>query len=138
MHALPRRASFLDDNDPTKVLFRSYALALDDFVKANPSFDADNIAMISFVFDGSDKGAIIMDDISIRAAGPVADHAASASPLSVQRLRQFAFPARLVRAPEFLEDLGQRLVGGCILRVRLDRAAEVTLRLGKLAVPRQR
>ena len=38
----------------------------DDFVKANPLFDADDIAMISFVFDGSDKGAIIMDDISIR------------------------------------------------------------------------
>ena len=69
VHALPRRASFLDDNDPTEVLFRSYALALDDFVAANPSFDADSIAMISFVFDGSDKGAIIMDDISIRATG---------------------------------------------------------------------
>jgi hypothetical protein len=67
--AMPRRASFLDDNDPTEVLFRSYALAMDDFVVANPSFDADHIAMISFVFDGSDRGAIIMDDISIRAAG---------------------------------------------------------------------
>lgn len=31
-------------------------------------FDADGIAMISFVFDGSDKGAIIMDDMSIRPA----------------------------------------------------------------------
>jgi hypothetical protein len=69
VHARPRRASFLDDNDPTEVLFRSYALALDDIVAANPSFDADCIAMISFVFDGSDKGAIIMDDISIRAVG---------------------------------------------------------------------
>jgi dienelactone hydrolase len=68
VQARPRRAPFLDDNDPTEVLFRSYALRLDDFVKANPMFDADGIAMISFVFDGSDKGAIIMDDISIRPA----------------------------------------------------------------------
>jgi len=80
VHALPRRASFLDDNDPTEVLFRTHAFALDDFVAVNPSFDADSIVMISFVFDGSDKGAIIMDDISIRAAGTAADHAASASP----------------------------------------------------------
>lgn len=68
VHARPRRAPFLDDNDPTEVLFRSYALPLDDFVKANPLFDADGIAIISFVFDGTDKGAIIMDDISIRPA----------------------------------------------------------------------
>ena len=80
VHALPRRASFLDDNDPTEVLFRTHAFALDDFVAVNPSFDAGSIEMISFVFDGSDKGAIIMDDISIRAAGTAADHAASASP----------------------------------------------------------
>ena len=69
VHAVPRRASFLDDNDPTEVLFRSYAFPLEAFSAANPSFDADSIATISFVFDGSEKGAIIMDDISIRAAG---------------------------------------------------------------------
>jgi dienelactone hydrolase len=70
VHAVPRRASFLDENDPTEVLFRSYAFPLDAFVAANPSFDVDSIAMISFVFDGSDKGAIIMDDVSIHAGGP--------------------------------------------------------------------
>ena len=70
VHAVPRRASFLDDNDPTEVLFSSYAFPLDAFLAANPSFDADSIAMISFVFDGSDKGAIIMDDLAIRAVGP--------------------------------------------------------------------
>jgi hypothetical protein len=67
VHAVPRRASFLDDNDPTEVLFSSYAFPLDAFLAANPSFDPTRIAMISFVFDGSDKGAIIMDDLSIRA-----------------------------------------------------------------------
>jgi hypothetical protein len=65
--AVPRRASFLDDNDPTEVLFRSYAFPLEAFSAANPSFDADSIATISFVFDGSEKGAIIMEDMSIRA-----------------------------------------------------------------------
>jgi hypothetical protein len=69
VHAVPRRASFLDDNDPTEVLFRTYALPLDAFAAANPSFDADSISMISFVFDGPDKGAIIIDDISLRIVG---------------------------------------------------------------------
>jgi hypothetical protein len=67
VHAVPRRASFLDDNDPTEVLFRSYAFPLEAFSAANPSFKADSIATISFVFDGSEKGAIIMEDMSIRA-----------------------------------------------------------------------
>jgi hypothetical protein len=67
VHAVPRRASFLDDNDPTEVLFSSYAFPLAAFVAANPSLDANSIAMISLVFDRSEKGAIIMDDISIRA-----------------------------------------------------------------------
>jgi len=69
VHAVPRRASFLDDNDPTEVLFRTYALPLDAFAAANPSFDVDSISMISFVFDGPDKGAIIIDDISLRIVG---------------------------------------------------------------------
>jgi len=67
VHAVPRRASFLDDNDPTEVLFSSYAFSLEDFAATNSAFDPTRIAMISFVFDGSDKGAIIMDDLSIRA-----------------------------------------------------------------------
>jgi len=67
VHAVPRRASFLDDNDPTEVLFSSYAFSLEDFAATNSAFDPTSIAMISFVFDGSDKGAIIMDDLSIRA-----------------------------------------------------------------------
>jgi hypothetical protein len=67
VHAVPRRASFLDDNDPTEVLFRSYAFPLEAFSAANPSFDGDSIAMISFVFDGTEKGAIIVEDMSIRA-----------------------------------------------------------------------
>jgi len=67
VHAVPRRASFLDDNDPTEVLFSSYAFPLQDFAATNSAFDPTRIAMISFVFDGPDKGAIIMDDLSIRA-----------------------------------------------------------------------
>jgi len=70
VHAVPRRASFLDDNDPTEVLFSSYAFPLDAFLAANPSFDSTRIATISFVFDGSDEGAIIMDELAIRAVGP--------------------------------------------------------------------
>jgi predicted dienelactone hydrolase len=66
VRAVPRRASFLDDNDATEVLFRTHALALDDFAAAQPALDSTGIKSISLVFDRSEKGAIMVEDISIR------------------------------------------------------------------------
>lgn len=65
INAVPRRAGFLDSTDPTEVLYRRFELPLAEFVFANPDFDRTSIATISFVFDRSEKGAIIIDDISM-------------------------------------------------------------------------
>jgi len=65
VQAVPRRASFLDANDPEEILFRRFALPIDDFVAANPSFDPASLASINFIFDRAEKGAIIVDDLSL-------------------------------------------------------------------------
>ena len=65
VQAVPRRASFLDSSDPEEVLFRRFALPIEDFVVANPALDPAEIAIISFIFDRTEKGAIIVDDLSI-------------------------------------------------------------------------
>jgi len=65
VNALPRRAGFLDSSDPTEVLFRRFEFLLDDFAASNPDFDAATMSRIGFVFDQSEKGAIIVDNISI-------------------------------------------------------------------------
>jgi len=46
-------------------LYRRFEIPLSEFVFANPDFDRSSIATISFVFDRSTKGAIIIDDLSI-------------------------------------------------------------------------
>jgi len=63
--AIPRRAGFLDSAEPTEVLFRRFEFPVDDFVAANSQFDPVSISQISFTFDRSKKGAIIIDDLSI-------------------------------------------------------------------------
>lgn len=70
VQALPRRAPFLDDNEPAEALFRRYDIAIADFAATNTDFDPGRLAAISFVFDDSPQGAILLDDISFRPAGP--------------------------------------------------------------------
>lgn len=70
VQAVPRRAAFLDDTEPAEALFGRHEFAIDDFTAVNPAFDAGRIAAISFVFDDSPRGAILLDDISFRPAGP--------------------------------------------------------------------
>ena len=70
VQAVPRRAAFLDDNEPAEALFRRYDFAIADFAATNADFDPGRLATISFVFDESPHGAILLDDISIRPAGP--------------------------------------------------------------------
>ncbi|MGE0031252.1 MAG: hypothetical protein AB7T20_09070 [Steroidobacteraceae bacterium] len=70
VQAVPRRAAFLDDTEPAEALFRRHEFAIDDFTAANPAFDAGRLVAISFLFDDSPRGAILLDDISIRPAGP--------------------------------------------------------------------
>ncbi|MDH5346191.1 MAG: hypothetical protein OEW59_10540, partial [Gammaproteobacteria bacterium] len=63
VNAVPRRAGFLDGEEPTEVLFRRF-----EFPNRNrgtePGSDP-QVVRVSFLFDRSPKGAIIVDDISI-------------------------------------------------------------------------
>jgi dienelactone hydrolase len=65
VQAVPRRASFLESSDPEEVLYRRFAFPVDDFVAVNSSLDATSLAAISFIFDRSERGAIIIDDLSV-------------------------------------------------------------------------
>ncbi len=65
VQAVPRRASFLDATEPQEILFRRFTLPVADFVEANPALDPADIEIIRFVFDRAEKGAIIIDDLSI-------------------------------------------------------------------------
>lgn len=65
VQAIPHRASFLNGADTVEVLFRRFELPVADFVAANPALDPAALDRVSFIFDRSTKGAIIVDDLSI-------------------------------------------------------------------------
>lgn len=65
VNAVPGRAKFLDDTEPTEILFRRFELPLASFRSSAPDFNQNWIAKIRFVFDRSAKGAIILDSISL-------------------------------------------------------------------------
>ena len=65
INAIPTRAGFLDSTEPTEVLFRRFEFPLEDFAVANSQIDLASLQRISFIFDRSKKGAIIIDDLSI-------------------------------------------------------------------------
>jgi len=68
IHAVPRRAAFLESDEPTEILFRRFEFPLGTFVAANPALDSTAITQISFIFDRSPEGAIIVDDLSFTKA----------------------------------------------------------------------
>jgi len=63
INATPRRAAFLDAEEPTEILFRRFELPLAAFAGTNSDLDPESIVQISFVFDRSERGVIIVDDI---------------------------------------------------------------------------
>ena len=65
INAIPRRARFLDSTEPTEVLFRRFELPLADFAVINSQIDLASLERVSFIFDRSKKGAIIIDDLSL-------------------------------------------------------------------------
>ena len=58
-------ADFLEDDQTSEVLFRSYSFSLDDFSAVNPAFDASQLTKICFVFDESPKGSIVIDNVAL-------------------------------------------------------------------------
>jgi dienelactone hydrolase len=67
LKAIPGRAEFLDDTQPTEILFRRFELPLASFTSAAAEFNQNWIAQIRFIFDRTAKGAIILDNISLSA-----------------------------------------------------------------------
>jgi dienelactone hydrolase len=62
------KARFLESRDsrPGEVTFQSYAFPLADFQASNPQFDPDALASIRFVFDRSERGVVVLDEIGFR------------------------------------------------------------------------
>ena len=70
INAVTRRASFLEGEERTEILFRRFELPLGEFGIVN----SNEIARITFRFDRSKRGAIIIDDLSVTSvAGPAYD-----------------------------------------------------------------
>lgn len=63
--ALPHRADFLDNADPSETLFRHFEFAVADFTAQDTAFNPAALVRLSFIFDRSTSGAIIMDDLTL-------------------------------------------------------------------------
>ena len=68
--AIPRRAKFLEYDEPSEVLFRRFEFPLAAFNAGEPDFNPAAISRIRFEFDRSPRGAIIIDDISLTQSPP--------------------------------------------------------------------
>ncbi len=67
IQAPTRRASILEIQATSEVVFHRYQLGLGDFRQANLAFDPTAIREIRFVFDANPKGVIVIDDIGFAA-----------------------------------------------------------------------
>jgi hypothetical protein len=70
INAIPRRAKFLEYDEPTEILFRRFEFPLAAFNAGEPDFNPAAISRIRFEFDRSPRGAIIIDDISLAQSPP--------------------------------------------------------------------
>lgn len=62
---VPYRAKFLDSTKSEEVLFRRFEIPISEFKQSGGEFDPNSISQISFIFDQSTEGAIIVDSISL-------------------------------------------------------------------------
>ncbi len=58
-----RRLAFLETDEASEPVMRRYALPLARFAAANPALDPMRITKVTFRFDRSEEGAIILDDL---------------------------------------------------------------------------
>ncbi len=65
VRSIPRHAGFLESDDPAEVLFRRFSFPLTEFRRQNPRLDPARLAGLRFVFDRSEAGAVIVDDIAL-------------------------------------------------------------------------
>jgi dienelactone hydrolase len=60
------KAEFMSDSQKSEVVFRSFEFPLASFVEVNRSLDPKRLKTIRFVFDGTKKGVVILDDLGFR------------------------------------------------------------------------
>ena len=65
INAVPRRAGFLDDAEPVEILFRRFEFAVGPATESDAGPGPGGMTRVSFIFDRSARGAIIIDEISI-------------------------------------------------------------------------
>ncbi len=56
---------FPDEMSPEEIVLQTYTLPLDLFQAANPAFQPEQLETIRFLFDGSEAGAIYLDEIGL-------------------------------------------------------------------------
>jgi hypothetical protein len=54
------------DARPGEIIFQSYEFRLADFQAANPAFDPGQLVEIGFLFDRSERGVVVLDEIGFR------------------------------------------------------------------------
>lgn len=60
------KAPFMSRHKDSEVVFQSFEFPLIDFKEANPAFDPAKLRKVTFVFDRTPKGVVVLDDIGFR------------------------------------------------------------------------
>jgi hypothetical protein len=60
------KADWLGNTPRFETLFQSFELPLAKFAAANPKLNADAVKSVRFVFDRTEKGVVVLDDVAFR------------------------------------------------------------------------
>lgn len=60
------KASFMNNQSASEVVYQTFEFPLSDFVGVNPKLDSSAIGSLRLIFDRSDKGVIILDGVGFR------------------------------------------------------------------------
>ncbi len=61
-----RKAAWMDTDPFSEIVFQSFEFALEDFVTSNKNFNPENLSSISFIFNRTNKGVVVLDNIGFR------------------------------------------------------------------------
>jgi hypothetical protein len=61
-----RKADMFNSTKKSEPVFQSFAFPLTDFVAVSPELDVTNLAAIRFVFNRSEEGVVILDNVAFR------------------------------------------------------------------------
>ncbi|MYB08171.1 MAG: hypothetical protein F4Y24_17670 [Gemmatimonadetes bacterium] len=63
----------IEDNrfaNPWELILQHFSIPLDDFAADNPAFDPGTLRAVALVFDGSDAGTVVVDDVGVSRLHP--------------------------------------------------------------------